>query len=73
MIDAGHADRLDRFVPPWVIKMCALYADVVLDGGGILPWRAGALEDQPYRELLALRLLRAEWSRRHNARMDRKK
>jgi len=51
--------------------MVALFGDAVLEGGGIMPWRAGALEDQPYRELLALRLIRSEWARRNKSRMDK--
>ena len=51
--------------------MVALFNDVALDGGGLLPWRSGALEAQPYRELLALRLIRAEWGRRRAAKMDK--
>lgn len=51
--------------------MVALFHDVALDGGGLLPWRSGALEAQPYRELLALRLIRAEWGRRRAAKMDK--
>ena len=62
LVDSGNASRLDKFCSPWSIQMVALAADVSLDGGGLLCWRAGALEDQPYKELLALRLVRSEWS-----------
>ena len=71
LIEAGHGDRLHRFCSPWSIQMVALFHDVALDGGGLLPWRSGALEAQPYRELLALRLIRAEWGRRREAKMDK--
>lgn len=51
--------------------MVALFHDVSLDGGGLLPWRMGPLEEQPYKELLALRLIRAEWGRRRAAKLDK--
>jgi hypothetical protein len=69
LIDAGHADRLDRYCAPWTIRMVALQPDVALEGGGLLPWRAGALYDQPHREVLAIRLIRSEWSRRREKRL----
>ena len=71
LIEAGHGRRLDKFCSPWSIQMVALFSDVALEGGGLLPWRRGCLEDQPYKELLALRLIRAEWSRRNAARLDK--
>ena len=70
LVDAGHADRLHRFCSPWSIQMVALFSDVALEGGGLLPWRAGPLEDQPYKELLALRFIRSQWQRRQAARLE---
>ena len=68
LIDAGHSERLHAYCSRWSIRMVALYGDVALEGGGFVPWRSGSLYDHPYREILALRLIRAEWARRLEAR-----
>jgi hypothetical protein len=39
-----------------------LHADVAPEMGGLIPWREGALYDQPAREVLAQRAIRAAWS-----------
>ena len=73
LIDAGHAGRLMNFCSRWSISMVALYADVSNESGGLSPWRPGCLFDQPYQELLALRLIRSEWSRRRASKLDKRR
>ena len=71
MVDTGHARRVDKFCSAWSIRMLALYADASNEAGGLRPWRPGCLFDQPYVEVLALRLIRAEWGKRRQARIDK--
>ena len=51
--------------------MVGLFADCQNEAGGLRPWRGGCLFDQPYQEVLALRLIRSEWGRRRQARIDK--
>ena len=67
-ISQGKGRHLGRIgVSPWLIRMLALFPDVALEGGGLLPWRPGNLYDQPVREVLALRAIRAAWSKQREA------
>ena len=66
-IATGKGRHLRRFgVSGFLIRMLALYPDVCLDGGGILPWRPGNLYDQPARELAALRSIRSAWAKQRD-------
>ena len=71
LVDTGHAARLDKFCSAWSIRMVGLFADCQNEAGGLRPWRGECLFDQPYQEVLALRVIRSEWGRRRQARIDK--
>ncbi len=62
MIKAGASSAVPRCVSPFVLWQLNLHADVAPETGGLLPWRQGALYEQPAREVFAQRAIRAAWA-----------
>ena len=63
LMSKGRGKHLLRLgVPPWLVRLCGIAQDVQTEAGALLPWTAGSqtIAEQPFREVLVLRLIRAE-------------
>ena len=58
----GERKWVGRYVRPWVIEVLAMYNDVATEDGCLRPLVSGGLYEQPAREWMALRLIRAAYA-----------
>lgn len=74
LVDTGRGSHLVRLgVPPWIVRLFALYQDVRLESGALLPWSPGTttILEQPAREVQVLRLIRSEREKRRKEKRKR--